>query len=165
MKCLPVLALFGAIALGQSDPRTVYVLPMAGGFDQFLAECLTYKQVMRVVTDPKIADTVLTDHLGEAFEQKMAEIHPKDDKKSDSATLHTFRSSQGRGTIFLVDAKSRHVLWSDYEKVPGVNSNNNMMQEAERVAKKLQISTTEVPRVIAPPSASASPIAPTPNKK
>jgi hypothetical protein len=145
MKYSPAMAFlgvvfFGIATFGQPAPRTVYVLPMAGGLDQFVAEWLTRDHVMQVVADPKIADVVLTDHLGETFEQKMAEIHPKDDKKSDSNATHTFRSSRGRGTVFLVDAKSRQVLWSDYEKIPGSNSNDSLNHEAERIAKKLQIS-------------------------
>jgi hypothetical protein len=141
MKYGPALAFLAITAFGQSAPRTVYVMPMAGGLDQFLAQWLTSEHVMQVVADPKIADVVLTDRLGEAFEQKMAEIHPKDDKKPDSTATHnTFRSSKGRGTMFLVDAKSRQVLWSDYEKVPGSISNNSLNREAERIAKKLQIS-------------------------
>ena len=94
---------------------------------------------MRVVTDAKLADTVLTDRLGDAFEQKMDEIHPKDDKKSDTSTHNVFRASKGRGTVFLVDAKSRTVLWSDYEKVPGSISNASLNHEAERIAKKMQL--------------------------
>ena len=113
---------------------------MAGGLDQYLAQWLTRDHVMQVVTDAKLADTVLTDRLGDAFEQKMAELHPKDDKKSDTATRNVFRASKGRGTVFLVDAKSRQVLWSDYEKVPGSNSNDSLNLEAERIAKKMQLS-------------------------
>jgi hypothetical protein len=146
MKYSSALAFFalavafpGIAASAQSAPRTVYVLPMAGGLDQFLAMWLTREHVMQVVADPKIADVVLTDRLGEAFEQKMAEIHPKDDKKSDAAAHNTFRSGKERGTVFLVDAKSR-VLWSDYEKVPDSVSNESMNREAERIAKKLQLS-------------------------
>lgn len=139
MKYSPAIAFLAISAFGQPALRTVYVLPMAGGLDQFLAEWLTRDRVMQVVTDPKIADVVLTDHLGEAFEQKMAEIRPKEDKKADS-TVHSFRSTNGRGTVFLVDAKSRAVLWSDYETVPGTISNNTLNRKAERIAKKLQIS-------------------------
>lgn len=129
-------------AFGQSPARTVYVLPMAGGLDQYLAQWLTSEHVMQVVSDPKLADTVLTDRLGDAFEQKLDEIHPKDDKKSDSAA-HGFRSSKGRGTVFLVDAKSRAVIWSGYEKVPGSNSNDSLNHEAERIVKKLQTSAVK----------------------
>jgi hypothetical protein len=130
---------------GQSTPRTVYVLPMANGLDQYLAQRLSTDHVMKVVADPKIADVVLTDRLGEAFEQKLAEIRTadgkKDDKDKDDTRTHAaFRSSKGKGTIFLVDAKSREVLWSDYEKIPVSSSNDVLNREAERIAKKLQAS-------------------------
>lgn len=142
MKRLSVMVLGVIGAFAQSTPRTVYIFPMAGGLDQYLAQWLTRDHVMQVVTDPKIADTVLTDRIGSAFEQKMAEIHPKEDKKSDSSATHNeFRSSLARGTVFLVDAKSRDVLWSDYEKVPSSRSNGTLNREAERIAKKLQLSS------------------------
>src|ERR1700691_907709 len=73
-------------ASGQSTPRMVYVLPMANGLDQYLAQRLSSDHVMKVVADPKIADVVLTDRLDEAFEQKLAEIRAasnKDDQKKD----------------------------------------------------------------------------------
>jgi len=129
--------------LGQSRPRSVYVLPMANGLDQYLAQRLTGDHVMKVVANPKIADVVLTDRLGEAFEQQLAEIRATDAKtddkdKNDTRTHVPFRSSKGRGTIFLVDAKSREVLWSDYEKVPTSSSSDVLVREAERIAKKLQ---------------------------
>jgi hypothetical protein len=150
MKTLAGVAFiaFGSVVLnafGQSAPRTVYVLPMANGLDQYLAQHLSSDHVMKVVTDPRIADVVLTDRLGEAFEQKLAEIRAadisKDDKDKDDVRTHAgFRSSKGKGTIFLVDAKSREVLWSDYEKAPVSNSSDVLNREAERIAKKLQAS-------------------------
>ncbi len=148
MKYLLLLAFIGISAFGQSVPRTVYIFPMAGGLDQYLAQWLTRDHAMQVVTDAKLADTVLTDRLGEQFEQRMAEIHPKDDKKdkktdADAPTHPPFRSSMGRGTVFLVDAKSREVLWSDYEKAPGSNESGKLNREAERIAKKLMVSNSK----------------------
>ena len=98
---------------------------MAGGLDQYLAEQLTRDRVVQVVTDPKLADAVLTDRIGETFEQKMTQIRPRDDaeKKAGHVVRHPAGipgSTSNRGTVFLVDAKSRQVLWSDYEK-PGTN--------------------------------------------
>lgn len=139
MKYLPLLVLTAVSAFAQNAPRSVYILPMAGGLDQYLAQWLTREHVMQVVTDAKLADTVLTDRLGDAFEQKMDQIHSKDDKKSDTTPHTAFRASKGRGTVFLVDAKSREVLWSDYEKVPASNSNASLNHEAERIAKKMQL--------------------------
>lgn len=147
MKYLPLLAFVAIGAFGESAPRTVYILPMAGGLDQYLAQWVTRDHVMQVVTDAKLADTVLTDQLGQRFEQRMAEIQPRDDKKDDKKTdavpSHAFRSSMGRGTVFLVDAKSRQVLWSDYEKTPGSNSSGRLNREAKRIAKKLLISNSK----------------------
>jgi hypothetical protein len=145
MKTLAAMAFIAFNILGQSTPRTVYVLPMANGLDQYLAQRLSSDHVMRVVADPKIADVVLTDRLGEGFEQKLAEIRATDQKKDDqdkdgTRTHAAFRSSKGKGTIFLVDAKSREVLWSDYEKVPVSSSSDVLNREAERIAKKLQAS-------------------------
>lgn len=147
MKRLPLLVFLAAGAFAQTEGvHTVYVLPMAGGLDQYLAAWLTREHVMQVVTDPKAADAVLTDRLGDTFEQKMAEIHPpakdkadKTDKTDSSITTHpAFRTSATRGTIFLVDAKSRAVLWSDHEKPPSSVSDKSLNREAERIVKKLQ---------------------------
>src|SRR5208283_1519628 len=111
-----------AIAMS-GQTRKVYILPMAGGFDQFLAEQLTREHVMQVVADPQTADVVLTDRLGEPFEKKLAKIHPRDEDDDDAAETHPgFRSSTAAGTIFLVDLKSRRVLWSDFEKPGRSNS-------------------------------------------
>ena len=141
----------------------VYVLPMAGGFDQYLAVWIIQDHIFQVVTDPKAADAVFTDRIGEAFEQKLSQIRPLDtptrdvgkDAGKDAAAgnaagkpahvddtagaggVHnSFRSSIARGTLFLVDAKSRQVIWSDYEK-PVAQSDNNLNRQAERIARKL----------------------------
>jgi hypothetical protein len=138
MKCFPILALFAVLASAQyTGPKTVYILPMAAGLDQYLAQWLTKDHVMQVVADPKTAEVFMTDRLGEAFEQKMKQIRPDSDKKSDDTAQNTFRSTQARGTIFLVDAKSRQVLWSDYQKPPRSNSDSDLNRAAERIAQKL----------------------------
>jgi hypothetical protein len=138
MKLFPALALFATLAFAQyAGPKTVYILPMAAGLDQYLAQWLTKDHVMQVVADPKIAEVVMTDRLGEAFEQKMKEIRPDADKKSDGTVPNTFRTTKPRGTIFLVDAKSRQVLWSDHHKPPSSNSDGDLNRTAEQIAKKL----------------------------
>jgi hypothetical protein len=116
--------------------HTVYILPMANGLDQYLAEQLTRDHVIQVVADPKIADAIITDRLGEAFEQKMTQIHPRDDAEKKASTSNdvrpAFRSNSSRENFFLVDAKSRQVLWSDYEKPA-----RSLNREASKIAKKL----------------------------
>jgi hypothetical protein len=140
MKALPILALFPALAGAQyAGPKTVYILPMAAGLDQYVAQWLTKDHVMQVVADPKAAEVVMTDRLGEAFEQKMKQIHPDTDKdkRTDETAPHIFRSTKPQGTIFLVDAKSRQVLWSDYQKPPHSNSDSDLNRAAEQIARKL----------------------------
>jgi hypothetical protein len=141
MKSLPIVALFASLASAQyAGPKTVYILPMAAGLDQYVAQWLTKDHVMQVVADPKAAEVVMTDRLGEAFEQRLKEIHPdtdKSDKKSDETAPHTFHSTKPVGTIFLVDAKSRQVLWSDYQKPPRSNSDSDLNRTAEQIARKI----------------------------
>jgi hypothetical protein len=55
----------------------VYLLPMSNGMDQYLANWLTKLGIFQVVTDPKKADAIFTDHLGEAFEGRQAELFPQ----------------------------------------------------------------------------------------
>ena len=143
MKSFPILAFFATLSCAQyagaqyAGPKTVYILPMAAGFDQYLAQSLTKDHIMQVVADPKTADVVMTDRLGAAFEQRMKQIRPDTDKKSDEMVHNAFHSSRTQGTIFLVDAKSRQVLWSDYQKPPRSNSDTDLNRAAEQIAKKL----------------------------
>ena len=107
--------------------KNVYVLPMSGGLDQYLALRLTETGVLQVVTDPQKAEVVLTDRIGGHFEETLDSLFaPKEPVKlSDGkdkpvttefghATMQPL--STGRGAIFLVDRTSRNVVWSTYEK-------------------------------------------------
>src|SRR5688500_13830221 len=62
------------------EVREVYLLPMSGGLDQYLANRLTREGRFEVVTDPKNADAVFTDRLGPAFEDKLKELYPRPPK-------------------------------------------------------------------------------------
>jgi len=138
-----ILCGLGALACAADldTAKTVYVLSMSQGLDQFLINHLTNDHVLQVVTDPKLADVILTDHLGEGFQAKLESIFPNpepvkssDDQDEDkqapdksqnpflqtpqnSVTAPGTGSSFGRnkGMVFLVDAKSRQVLWSTYD--------------------------------------------------
>jgi hypothetical protein len=122
---LLVCALLAAFTLGANMPevQAVYLLPMAGGLDQYLANRLTAGSVFRVVTDPKLADAVFTDQLGAAFERKLGDLYPPPESKDsdkpdtyDKPAPHISSFGRGRGTIFLVDLKSREVIWSLYQR-------------------------------------------------
>ena len=150
-----VLMAAAAPAVDLTQTHTVYILPMAGGLDQYLANRLTQSHVLQVVTDPNKADAVLSDHLGTAFEQKMTELYPppppakpEHEKKAEdqppaavrpmlgdtvnklSAPTSTFGG--GKGTVFLVSVKSREVLWSTYERHKDASA-----MQMERVASKI----------------------------
>ena len=141
--------------------HNVYVLKMAKGLDQFLANRLTSDHVFRIVTDPKLADAVFTDQLGEGFQMKLEEFSPtpesdkpappvKAEKGSDESnpmlgdTVNKLSnpassSSFGRnkGTIFLVDAKSRQVVWSMYQPPKGSTS-KQMDRTANDIVSRLK---------------------------
>jgi len=150
MKSLATVALIAVFAFGPEAAaqtpgiRTVYVMPMAGGLDQHLADRITRDHVYQVVTDPRTADAFLTDRIGSAFEQRMAELFPPvvDDKNKDKDTKEAglgghsgLKSTAGKGTIFLVEVKSRQVVWSDFEKAE--STPKALDHEADRITKKL----------------------------
>jgi hypothetical protein len=135
---LGIISLAAAALLAQAPAmRSVYILPMAGGLDQYLAEHLTLTHTMEVVTDPKAAEVYLTDQLGEPFEHKVAELHQTPEAAKGAVGVHpSFRSTNSKGTIFLVDAKSRKVIWSDYEK-PGPHDSATLNHVAARIVQKM----------------------------
>ncbi len=59
-----------------ANVHTVYVLKMSQGLDQYLANRLTNDHVFQVVTDPRLADALLTDRIGESFQAKLEELFP-----------------------------------------------------------------------------------------
>ncbi len=167
-RLLSLLLCSGALACAGdlSTAKTVYVLSMARGMDQYLANRLTNGHLLQVVTDPKLADVFLTDHVGEAFQAQMdaifpppepepAKPEPKDTKETKDAaappanSMFTppvnklanpgLQSSFGRnkGTIFLVDAKSHEILWSVYDP-PKSTSGKEMDRTANDIVSRLK---------------------------
>jgi hypothetical protein len=111
---------------------------MAGGLDQYLANRLAASGIFQVVADPKKADGIFTDALGEAFEKRLGELlaPPATDKDEASkegerrVVISTF--GRGKGTIFLVQAASRNVIWSAYDP-----PKNTRPDELDRIARRL----------------------------
>jgi hypothetical protein len=178
---LPLLA--GAAEIGGSRVNTVYILPMAHGLDQHIANRLTREHIVEVVADSARADALLTDRLGVSLEYQLEKLHPtpkppdesakseadsgksdktdkaagdladKSDKdKDDKDATNTRRAPRmmaeggpprpnafggGKGTLFLVDAHSRAVLWSVYEK-PKSTSPDELDRTAKRVVTRLK---------------------------
>jgi len=56
--------------------QSVYILPMGSGMDQYLANRITREGLFEVVTDPQRADAIITDRLGEPFQQKLDQLYP-----------------------------------------------------------------------------------------
>ena len=155
----------GATDLAQlKQVQTVYILPMSGGMDQYLANKLARGGLFQVVTDPKKADAIFTDQIGEGFERKLDELYPtapppkeedadddsaasKDDSKSDakpdskdmSGGMTNRQSSWGRGkgTFFIVDRKSRVVIWSTYDHAPN-RAADTLDHKADQIVERLK---------------------------
>jgi len=132
-----------------AEIKTVYLLPMTYSLDQFLAVRLTKGGVVQVVTDPKLADAIISDYIGVGLEDKLKTLYgdkkidpPKDDKDSkdkdkDDKRDQPFanssaRAARSKGAVFLLDRKTRSVLWSDY-----VRPKNPQPEELNRVADKV----------------------------
>ena len=162
---LPLALLALAVSLLGADlshVKRVYLLPMGSGADQHLANHLTITGTFAVVADPKLADAVFTDRLGKAFEERFEELYPppapapaptekaeekksgdseepdKTDEKSKLGNRPMRSSSAGsRGTLFLVDAKSKTVLWSTYDE-PKDSSPARLDESAKRKVERLR---------------------------
>src|SRR6266511_315752 len=67
------------------EVKKVYMFPMRGGFDQMLANHLTSRKTFEVVTDSKLADAVITDNIGEAFQARMRELYAPKPKPVEKA--------------------------------------------------------------------------------
>lgn len=153
----PILACAAWAAEGLNQVQSVYLLPMGSGLDQYLAQRLTRETIFTVVTDPKLADAVFTDQIGAAFERKLLDLYPpeaetdKDGKKdkededrllneqmrreSESRPLSTFQ--RGKGNLFLVDLKSRRVIWSTYEPPKNYRS-RELEKTCGRISEQLR---------------------------
>ena len=159
-----LLSCSAALACGAdlANVHTVYVLKMSKGMDQYLANRLTNDHVFQVVTDPKLADAVLTDRIGESFQAKLEELFPspepeqpaKEKEKEEDANAKpggllaepmnklaspAANSSFGQapGTIFLVDARSRQVVWSAYD-VPKDGSSRQLDRTASDIVSRIK---------------------------
>jgi hypothetical protein len=110
-----------------ADIRTVYLLPMGSGLDQYLADHLTRGGRFQVVTDPRLADAILTDRIGESFQTKMDELYPpppvpedeismKERLNNDDRLPRSKGFGRSRGNLFLVDRRNKAVIWSSFKR-------------------------------------------------
>ena len=156
----------------------VYVLPMRSGFHLFLASRLTQANLLTVVTDASLADYILTDSIGEAFEQSMEELYPKpkpeapakakEDEKKESGGISSMVDaystsvrrpstiSRSDGTYFLVDRHSRIVVWSTFFNHRDTRS-QSMDKDAAQMVKRLRKYLKELSATTSPQPENAAP--------
>lgn len=168
MKVWSSILLLASVCLLPAAPseelhevETIYLLPMSGGLDQFLANRLTKGRQFKVVTDPAQADAIFTDRIGAAFEERVAELYPpppetEADKNAEkkntapaeeplpfvhqAAPARITSFGRGKGNVFLVDRASRHILWSDY-KLPRNTQAPELNHIADSIIDRLQRDT------------------------
>jgi len=134
---------------------------MSNGLDQYLADRLTRDHVLQVVTDPKVADAVITDKLGTSFEDLLLKARPelkpppppkpvkkKKDGDDDSAEdidtpeqepmMPVSSFQRARGTVFVVHAHSQQVVWSTFQR-PSSRKPKDMERAASKIAKSIEL--------------------------
>ena len=167
IKLLLLLLASCAAALTAADlenVHTVYVLPMGHGLEQYLVNALTGEHVFVIVTDPKMADAVLTDHIGAQLQQKLDTLLAPPAEKPDAKEGEKIKEvekieipkgsilepankldnpadnsavGRSRGTVFLVGMKSRQVLWSVYD-LPKDSSSKELDRIASAIVSRLR---------------------------
>ena len=123
--------------------RTVYLMQMANEMDQHLASRLTSTRTLWVVLDPASADSILTDSLDDAFWNWLARNYPvpvtgnASGSSGGAASRSGVQATRHRGTIFLVDPRTRLVLWSAYD-LPKNSSPAELDRAAARFTNQLK---------------------------
>jgi hypothetical protein len=189
--CAIAVPVLSAIDTELVQVRNVYLMPMRGGLDQFIANQITRGGVFQVVADPNLADAIFTDHLGAGFEQALAELYPppkpvleekkkededkQDKEKTDdnkaaepaanweSAGTRISTFSRGRGNVFLVERGSLRVLWSFY-KLARSTRPEELDRTAGDIVERLgkDIKQIKTSAPVPPPPGASAPAAPTP---
>jgi hypothetical protein len=116
---------------------------MANGLDQYLSSRLTSERALWVVLEPASADAVFTDTLDDTFWNWLARTYPPSAGASASTANRgsAFRrdtlTSSHRGMVFLVDPRSRVVMWSAYQ-LPRSASPAEMDRTASQITNQLK---------------------------
>jgi len=128
------------------SPRfnTVYVLEMSNGLDQHLANRLTGERVLWVVLEPNRADAVLTESLDEWFWTWLAKNYPPapgapvtPGGRASPSRRSPLANSRRPGMVFLVDPRSKVVLWSAWGHPRG-SSPDEQERSADRIIDQLK---------------------------
>ena len=144
LLCVIVCGL--AFVCSAAEPKSVYFMPMANGLDQYLANRLTASGLFQVIVDPKKAQAIFTDKLGEAFEERLDTLFPPEqtkkeksdkDKEAEQQPMRSSSFGRAKGTLFLVDTASRSVLWSTYQP-PKNTTPGELDRTAQRIVEQLK---------------------------
>ncbi len=125
------------------EVKRVYLLPMTYSLDQFLAIRLTKGGVLEVVTDPNLADAVLSEYVGTVLEDQLKSLYgEKKTEGTDSKGTASFAGpmaggTRSKGAVFLVDRKTRSVIWSDYVR-PKNSQADEVNHTADKIATQLE---------------------------
>jgi hypothetical protein len=154
------LCLFAAISIAHAgsevhpelmEVKTVYLLPMTYSLDQFLAIRLTKGGVLQVVTDPNLADAILSEHIGTGLEEQLKSLYgekktpagdPADKDSNNKDKPASFGSpmtggTRSKGAVFLIDRKTRTVIWSEYVR-PKSSQPDDLNHAADKIAGQLE---------------------------
>lgn len=148
---LSLLACASAFAADLGSAQPIYFWPMQSALDQYLAEQATTVSALGVTVDPKMAKAIMTDRIDASFLEAMDELFPVEgreekttEEKTEAADID-FQMARPKnrpkgspkGTVFLVDVKTRQVLWStflgDFYPNP-----KNLHREASKVIERLE---------------------------
>jgi hypothetical protein len=177
--CLLAAGAMAAADAGLMQIRSVYLLPMSGGLDQYLANKLTASGRYQVVTNPEDADAVITDRIGSDFRDRMEELYPppppppsdkpaEDKKPAEEQSMvsalgevaggvaRTSTFTRSRGNVFLVDRGSRRVVWSTYLRARS-SAPDELNRTAEQIVSRLNKDVKRVPASPAPPTRTTPP--------
>ncbi|MEO8125623.1 MAG: hypothetical protein ABJF23_04430 [Bryobacteraceae bacterium] len=136
-----------------SQVHNVYILPMSGGLDQYLAKSLTQHRLYQVVTDPKIADAIFTDRLGEPFEKKMLELYPPPpppEKPADKSAKDEKQDDKDEKKRAKDKEKESVVKEEPLVRMGGFSRNRGNVFLVERTSKKVIWSLYKRPKSTAP---------------
>jgi hypothetical protein len=144
MKLLTIFLAAGVslFAADLSGVKSVYLMPMSGGLDQYLANRLSKSSAIQVVTDPQKADAIFTDRIGANFEQSLNNMYAEKKKSDGKMTSEDFTKpasapgTRGKGSLFLVDRQTRVILWSTYATAKS-NAADEMNHLAIKIADQL----------------------------
>jgi hypothetical protein len=175
IACATLMTVYSLAGSGQSgnaaslaQVKTVYILPMSRGMDQYLANRLTRGGVFQVATDASKADALFTDHVDAAFGASLKELYPEakpvvEPAKSADKPKEGKESAAGakpdepevklsgedrppvvarsRGTVFLVKRGTGEILWSVYND-PSIRRPKDLDRIAGKIVDALKKSMT-----------------------